>query len=92
MELALGMMKGMDMEPTEEAKEKLHRYLEIKAKKDGYLEGNGRTVRNLIEEIHVNQNNRISDTGIDDFDTVLPEDIPSIEEKESEEMLELLLN
>lgn len=91
-ELTLLMMKGMDMKPTDEAKEKIRQYLERKAEKDGYVKGNGRTVRNLIDEIHVNQNNRISDTGIDDFDTVLTEDIPSIEEKESEEMLELLLN
>lgn len=77
MELAKLMMKGLDMKPTLEAQEKLRILLEEKARYDGHVKGNGRTVRNIIDAIHVNQNNRISDMNIDDFETVLPEDIPT---------------
>ncbi|SGI90475.1 type VII secretion AAA-ATPase EccA [Mycobacterium tuberculosis] len=77
MELAKLMMKGLDMKPTLKAQEKLRILLEEKARYDGHVKGNGRTVRNIIDAIHVNQNNRISDMNIDDFETVLPEDIPT---------------
>lgn len=76
MKLAMLMMKGLDMKPTIEAQEKLRILLEEKARDEGHVKGNGRTVRNIIDAIHVNQNNRISDTNIDDFETVLPKDIP----------------
>lgn len=85
MNLSLLMMNKLDMKPTNEAKEKIRVYLEDKARELGYVKGNGRTVRNMIDEIHVNQNNRIADTGIDDFETVLPEDIPSLKSSEEEE-------
>lgn len=79
------------MKPTEEALDKLRQYFEEETKLYGFVDGNGRTVRNLIDQIHVNQSVRIADTGSEDYETVLPEDIPSFKKESSDEILEELL-
>lgn len=91
MKLTLLMMNGLDMKPTQEAEEKIKAVLLEKAQEEGYVKGNGRTVRNLIDAIHVNQNNRIADTDTDDYETVVPEDIPNTNQNEIDSLEELLV-
>ena len=82
------MLAGRGFKITDEAKKLAEEKIEYKKKTEITHSGNGRMVRNLIDEIIRNQSNRVAQTeeiALNDINTIISEDIGKKSENENSE-------